>query len=157
MRNTPFTLPWHWAKRAQMLPFCSSSDCLLLSVTSSWQRFYAGLPSPSRKRKKSTTSSSCTLGNSPAYNLYTVSLKSLFLQCFPRLVFTSMSRESKVASSSKDKKTWLWKTGLGLWFPNSLYLPWCACNALYCWQNKQHWEKEFWRASHIPSLTITNG
>lgn len=157
MRKTHFILPLHCAKCIQMLTFCSSSDCLLLTVTSSWQRFYVGLPSPSRKRRKSATSSSGTLENSAAYNLYVVSLKSLFLQCFPRLVFTSMFRESKAVSISKDLKTWLWKTGLGLWFPNSLYLLWCAHNPLYCWQNKQRWEGEFWRASHIPSLTIPDG
>lgn len=106
----------------------------------------------------SATSSFGTPGYSPAYSLHGGSLKPLFLQCFPKMVLTKVCRESKVVSISEDQKPLLWKSALGLRFPNSLYVVRCVHDALYCWQNKQCWEGKFWRASHIPSsLTIPNG
>lgn len=63
----------------------------------------------------------------------------------------------KQCQPQKIKTPRLWKTGLGLWFPNSLYLLWGVLHALYCQQNKQCWEEEFWRASHILSITTPKG
>lgn len=116
-----------------------------------------GLPSLSRERRKECNIFLGHTGEATSLKLYVLPLKSLFLLCFPRMVFTRVGRDSKTVSTSKDQNPQLWKTGLGLWFPNSLYLLWCVLDAYSANSTKQCWEEEFWRPSHIPSITISKG